>query len=529
MKLFKPTEEQKFIADIVKKHNKIKVNAFAGTGKTATIQLIAEEMPQARFLYLAFNKAAAESAKQKFPKNVHISTIHGLAYKEMIISGLIKGAPRGELKPKEIIEAIDLDKYVSKIKNISLYSYAWLISSILSNYFNSDYAELTHDTIKKIVNYDEHIKHSIFIFKIDLEDILSATKEILVFMEKNNIITHNYYLKQFDIALREAKVAEKVFSKFNVVALDEAQDTNPVSLSIFNKYMGKKIMVGDKHQQIYSWRGSMNAMEKFDYDVEGYLTLSFRVSKVIAEKATHVLKNYKFEDKILNSAQSEKPKGIKSTCYISRTNSGIVESIISIKDKIRNWITLRDPNEIFRVPLTVYDIINYTRSDGPKAPWLMGLTADNIKEYADDAVDYEVEGAYRLAMKYDIPELYNIASKKYNKNKSKTPVVLSTAHTSKGLEWDKVVILDDFADIPGAFIRSNIFSVEDFGVALKAENTEAIAISEEINTYYVALTRAKYEINDLSNTYLDMDMESFKEEMEKRKESFEAIKHSFDS
>ncbi|MCO8423030.1 AAA family ATPase, partial [Burkholderia cenocepacia] len=56
------------------------VDAFAGTGKTSTLEGFALARPRARILYIAFNRSIAQSAKERFPKNVECRTTHSLAF-----------------------------------------------------------------------------------------------------------------------------------------------------------------------------------------------------------------------------------------------------------------------------------------------------------------------------------------------------------------------------------------------------------------------------------------------------------------
>ena len=48
------------------------------------------------------------------------------------------------------------------------------------------------------------------------------------------------------------------------------------------------IYVGDKYQQIYEWRGAVNAMEQIATNHSTYLTTSFRFGQVIATTASTV-------------------------------------------------------------------------------------------------------------------------------------------------------------------------------------------------------------------------------------------------
>ena len=69
VKKFEPTDEQ---LEIIQKAKNMKngeiliVNALAGCAKTTTLQLIAEDNPNSKFLYLAFNHAIVEEAGKNF-------------------------------------------------------------------------------------------------------------------------------------------------------------------------------------------------------------------------------------------------------------------------------------------------------------------------------------------------------------------------------------------------------------------------------------------------------------------------------
>ncbi|GAB6075358.1 AAA family ATPase [Desulfurobacterium crinifex] len=60
MKELKPTEEQKRVIRRIGEERYLKIEAFAGTGKTTTLELVTKAYPFKRFLVLAFNRAVAE-------------------------------------------------------------------------------------------------------------------------------------------------------------------------------------------------------------------------------------------------------------------------------------------------------------------------------------------------------------------------------------------------------------------------------------------------------------------------------------
>src|SRR5271154_3218059 len=73
----------------------LKIQAFAGTGKTTTLAAVAESLPQRKFLYLVFNRAAADEAELKMPANVTVRTAHALAFRSVgyIYKSRLAGSP----------------------------------------------------------------------------------------------------------------------------------------------------------------------------------------------------------------------------------------------------------------------------------------------------------------------------------------------------------------------------------------------------------------------------------------------------
>jgi len=56
------THEQQEVVAALDRRERLKVYALAGTGKTSTLKAIAEQHPEQRMLYLAFNRAIADEA-----------------------------------------------------------------------------------------------------------------------------------------------------------------------------------------------------------------------------------------------------------------------------------------------------------------------------------------------------------------------------------------------------------------------------------------------------------------------------------
>src|SRR5262249_9456708 len=74
------------------------------------------------------------------------------------------------------------------------------------------------------------------------------------------------------------------------VLLDEAPDSSVVVTRVVREQQLQKVIVGDAFQQLYDWRGAINAMAQIPTAHEAALTMSFRFGDKIAHYANEVLK-----------------------------------------------------------------------------------------------------------------------------------------------------------------------------------------------------------------------------------------------
>ena len=86
--------------------------------------------------------------------------------------------------------------------------------------------------------------------------------------------THTHcsgYLKLFQLSGENFASCE--YRHWDVLLIDETQDLSPAIVDILKKATScAKIFVGDPNQQIYSFRGAINAMPMIEADCTFYLT-----------------------------------------------------------------------------------------------------------------------------------------------------------------------------------------------------------------------------------------------------------------
>jgi len=452
------TEEQEEIVKLVKElcsNEILKINAFAGTGKTSTLIAIAQALPHKRFLYLAFNSSIVEESKKKFPKNVTILTTHSLAYRR-IVSSLGATVQNLDYKPIDLANWYTID-----------YSLACEALMVLNAFLSSN---------KRKLNPKSSAAHEI------------AYKVYLEMVNGTRYMTHSFYLKQYQL------IEDKQLPNYDYVLLDEGQDTNDVTLDIFLNIDAAKIIVGDTHQSIYAWRGAENAMDKVESDFNLYLTKTFRCAPNIVERANFILNHYKGEKIPIISACVQKPQD-ETYAVITRTNAKMIENLAEFDD---DYKLLKHPESIFATALSLHHWISgeWEKITRPEFEYLKDFrNKTSLEKYIEETNSLELKSSLSIAQRYKkgLYSLYKKASIAFKgprdengnplKDVQDDRIVLVTAHASKGLEFDRVDLENDFPYLPKIYL-----DIKD----------TAKDIIEEANIYYVATTRAKFFINDSS-------------------------------
>ena len=474
-----------FIATLIKSKtiNSISIKAFAGCGKSFILKYIVNKFPNYKFLGLAFNTSIVAENKKEFPKkNSKWFTLHGLAreyLKKFNVKIDFKNA-RASYKVLELIEILDF-------ADTGQYNLAETTGKVMTVYCQSSLKEITPKNILKAAQTQKNIE-ILNTNKAILEAACYQALKLWNLFESNKIApTFDFYLKYFEV-----KGYAKKINDFHFIQLDEAQDSNEVTISIIKQINAKKIFVGDEHQSIYGFRGTVNALNFADKTF--YLSETYRYIPKIANFANQILKGYKLEQvPIKSNAKSQAKDNI--TAYLSRNNSSMIALIDEFLKAGRFFKTVKDPKELFAPALALLEFRLEKKTTQKGYTYLNQFQdIEQIEDYLEETEDRELKTAYKMQKRYG-KRLYILkteATKLYRK-KEKPDYVLSTAHTSKGLEWDRVVLLKDFPDIQAKLKEAKISSPKQLMNEFKKGNHKAYEIIQEINLYYVAITRARLE------------------------------------
>lgn len=438
---FELTTEQKEIRDCsstLQKNESLKINAFAGAGKTSTLTAITDFMPSKNFLYLAFNSSIVNEAQSKFNSNVFVTTTHSLAYSQIIDENGYT------LKKNDGYSIHDLQRILDCSEDI-----AFDVLKIFSIFCNASY---------------ENINGTRMDYTARTGASFTYAERFYNLMKNNEIdVTHDFYLKEFSL------IGDLSRYSFDYVLLDEAQDTNPVVLNVFKKLVGAKILVGDTHQTIYQFRGSINVMETYESTYTFYLSTTFRCTENIVADANKILSKYKGEKVPIVSKATKKE--VKNCAYISRTNSQLIFLIAKFED----FRLYKDVDELFMPAIQIHLFLSNKKDSISKEFEFLKNKKDKAElvEYIERYELIELSSALRIAELFK-GYLYVLRKKAKDKNNKRSKNIFITAHKSKGLEFDSVVIESDFKN-------------------LTKINNESKLI-EEANLLYVAITRARYKI-----------------------------------
>ncbi|XP_036375995.1 F-box DNA helicase 1 [Megalops cyprinoides] len=502
-------EQQQILNHDIQPGHMVKIMAFAGTGKTSTLVRYAQQRPHLRFLYVAFNKSTAEEAQHRFPENAVCKTVHSMAFKAL-------GWRYQRMK--------------KLFSNVKPFSVAWVlpqgrggfvnakvVTQTINAFFASADQRISIDHVpREFKNTNGQFKRpshqEMMMFVKDAQNIWDKMMELRPTKQAGYNMTHDGYLKLW-------QMQKPRLENYDVIFIDEAQDCTPAVMDILLSQECGKVLVGDPHQQIYTFRGAINALQAVPHTHLYYLTQSFRFGPEIAYVGATVLDVCKKVEKILVGGSQEgsvtghgvgeyvdallgsgcvRGRGGEGTvAFLSRCNVTVFDQAVrltegngpprihivggsdnfGLKKILDIWVLMQPENERKQKNLVIEDkfISSFCRQ---KQGGYAGL-----KVYIKHTEDRELEAKLAVVEKYNhrIPELIE---RLYNCSVSSphsADFILGTVHKSKGLEFDTVVITDDFIKIPCA--RHNLQRLTRCVTSNIPE--------DEWNLLYVAVTRAK--------------------------------------
>lgn len=461
-------EQDKIVNHDFKPGDCIVIRAYAGTGKTFTLQMLSYRLelahPEWKILYLAFNKAVQKEAEKKFNDNVEARTTHSIAWD---IGKKYSHKLESNIRLTHIVEIFE-----KELKEEEKWQEATFISQTLKNFMYS-----ADPKVSKIHFADPKGQFRKYVSKPDTArkylDLCNKLWSMMCDEENERVpMMHDGYLKLYQLTNPD-------LSQYDVILTDESQDINPTTNSIIEQQKCIKIYVGDSNQKIYGFRGSEDAFGLITPTHTYTLSQSFRFGDAVAEVANSILQKWKGEkiplvglnkgDEIVDSEED-----FENYTIITRTNAQLfLHAIDFMNKKILFGIVGGISGIDFS---TIFDVYNLWRKRRDKINSKFILYFKDYSElltYAKESNDPEIMRIKILLDTYggEIPHLIQQIKLYAEPNLEKATVILTTAHKSKGLEFVNVVLAEDFDDL--SVYTENLRPEE-----------------EDLNILYVAATRA---------------------------------------
>jgi hypothetical protein len=478
-----PTDEQQLVIDDAKLiqvadgPRVLVIVAGAGSGKTSNLKML-ECVLSGRGQYTAFNRALVIESKGSF-KRAKCNTTHSLAFQaegkrfaHRLSGRRLRSHQVAEMLGIEgvVIDVVD-EAGIPQLKPLATGFLAGQVMTALRRFCQSADAEPAEHHFKPISGIDQ-----------------ARVGQRGVPIGPNNVKVRAYLLPYLKAAWQDACDPEgvlpysadyyvKLWERSNPVIaadyilLDEAQDTAEVMLSILQQQKHAMIiLVGDDNQSIYEWRGAVNAMQAFPGAKRRLLTLSFRFGQKIADVANAILDNLRTPTDLrlrgLPDRNSRVARLNRPDCILCRTNAGAVGKVLAaINEGLRPHL-IGGSGEVIEFVRAAIDLQAGKPTDhqeiGCFASWA------EVQEYAKTDEGEDIRLLVRIIDDFTAEAILKALSNMPEEDEA--DLVVSTAHKSKGRQWDTVKLAEDFPPLSRMW-------------------------DADVRLLYVAATRAKYVLD----------------------------------
>ena len=368
-------------------------------------------------------------------------------------SGIVSN-PRSSEEVLKKLSLIQENKYIAKI--------VYLICDFIKNFKTNGYTEDKFYEFIRIVKSERT--------KLFLAICRECYLEYQRTLSRNNAVDFQDMINDAARALREVAVLKENLH-FKYIIIDEYQDISrqrfDMAKELSNVTDAKIIAVGDDWQSIFAFSGSDVTLftkfcEKMGYGEELKITRTYRNAQEVIDIAGGFIQ--KNDVQIKKSLIS--PKHIEDPVIV-----------VSYDDTPKKWnerATEGGPLHKMARALE-YSIGEIVAKHGNKTSILL------IGRYNYDGETLSRTGAFE----------YNVnGSKVYSKKYPQVDITFLTAHSSKGLGYDNVIIINAKDAVYG--FPSKI--EDDPVMKLVIKQSDEMDYAEERRLFYVALTRTKNRV-----------------------------------
>ncbi len=442
------------------------VNAGAGTGKTFTIVEGSKRTNGTNMAFLCFNKSIQTELAERLPDNVVAKTFHALGFAALRSAGIKTRV--NNYKVKNIIDDI-------LGKDFNAFPLVKLISLVKGSLIDGTDQKSIFQLIDKYnINFESDREE---------EMAIGAIPTIL------EVCRNDVSLIDFDDMIWIPIVNQLPLPVFDVLFVDEAQDFNEMQRELIFRCIGngRVVIVGDKNQAIYGFRGAdSNSISIFQNELtkrgrkvkEFSLSLTWRCPKSVVKEANRFVSEFDCkedaeEGRVIENSPFNPSEGDMVLC---RYNAPLVSAFYDLIMQGKSAYVLgRDMTK------GLVNAVNKITKNG-------NMGSDEFLQLLDQDFHYnynrlikleKTNQAHALEDKFECIRIFATKAttvtgilaeiKRVFNGNEKGEIMLSTVHKAKGLEADNVYIL----------------------ATERMPHPKASDMREELNICYVAITRAK--------------------------------------
>lgn len=236
------------------------IEALAGTGKTTTIVEGAKKLPRGlRVGFCAFNKSAQRDLKKRLPINIDSFTTHSLG-RQIIVQNLGRvtfDRDKNFNLMDDLKEQFHLSKWPKGLR--------YRVSNLVRLAKSEGLLVPKSKTAKqKLYEASEHLNKIIDHYGIDLGEHSQIAVDMTLSVLRD-CIKHPTVIDFDDMIYIPHVLGLSLPRPYDLLMVDEAQDLNSTQIELALRSGDRLIVVGDRHQSIYGWRGAdTEAMPRFE-------------------------------------------------------------------------------------------------------------------------------------------------------------------------------------------------------------------------------------------------------------------------
>lgn len=381
------------------------------------------------------NSIATEAAS-RFPANTTCSTAHSIAWHA---GGKFWGArlrmPRQTGKRAADALGVTAPVVLGKDVRLTPAKVGSLALRTVKAFCSTPDREITAAHVPQIPGCDTPESHAALV-KVILP-LAEAAWADLSPREGKLRYTHDYYFKRWQLSGPRLD--------YDVIMIDEAQDVDPVLAAVIKAQThAQLVIVGDRCQSIYAWRGSADIMGDFPDAIICQLTKSFRFGPAIAAEANRWLTLLDAGLRMVGHDPVPSTVGpvTDPDAILCRTNGGAVAELLKAHEAGRDVALVGDGRDIREFAEAALRLQEEGWTSHPELQDFVSWGQVQMYVLEGDVGSEDLKVAVKLIDDHGAETVIEAIDRLVPEDAA--DVVISTAHKAKGREWNYVLVGSDF-------------------------------------------------------------------------------------